>query len=1094
MSDSILLPLRTTCVPRGDVLQGGLADNHFAAQLDKVVRDAEHYPVYGDAEAFFAQTYPTSGLKTLLTKTFGRVTGAKGVAGENGVLRPTTSFGGGKTHGLTAVYHLACGARPTNIAEFIDPALLPDGPVQVAALVGDALDPTAGVETDGHRTYTLWGEMAAQIGDVAYDAMAANDAERTAPGTGTIKAALGGKPTIVIVDEIAKYLRAVSSSGSEDVRRMARAIPVFLGNLFEVASDPTNNVSVIITLASTTNAFGAETTEISDLSGDEKQRADTANAASVKAAEETGDVLTRAVQPSAVIRPADDNEIGEILKKRIFESVDESAAKAAGDAYRDLYESLGKTEQLAGGAEHAATYGELVTTTYPFHPELVRVLDKRLGNITQFQRARGALKLLAEVVAHIYDTNDDTAIINVGDIDFDNDPVLNHLTDGLGRAEYASVAEGDFAGKQSHAAAVDADIFPGKPSYATRVARTVFTHSLEMVVTAGAGRNDWIIGTLRPGEDTAIFEKALTESEKVFWHLSFDGGRWRFNIEPNVNAIIETEMRNVANTAVAAEVDTLIRNAFANDGGAKAIYFPSGPAEVHDEPALRVVVLDYNVVAVPQTGAEQPPPAIVEMLEKVGSVGSPRTYRNAVVFAVPDQEQVETLKNRARALIASTNLATDSARLAQFSDEVRKKVEAYNKEARFNARIAVARCYKHIYFPSSDKVTGYLRHRELPTQAQGDTKNATSAVLSLMEDEGKIRSSNSPFSASYLRSKTWHAASSATTRSIADYFWTDHTIQIVRNPNLIREAIVNGVKNENWVYYDAGTGKTYTSSAMAGFSPEMKPDAEVMTAAEAQSRGLLVRKPTQTDLRAVITSDDLTGAEIRSLLEVQCGGEPTKTDVLELLATAVQASDYKWFVVLDAEPAPGVRALSPSAIKDKGLDSLRILSREAADAQEIDVPTRTPSSKTFNASGPGGAAMQSLLDQVSDFTVPTVSAMTLKVTADEASGTSDIDLAAASLGMLQKQHITVRATIRAEFKGVNGGVQFQGTAERQDFQSAYNHVKKAIAGAVKVAGEVTLVFRFTPALDITDAQFGQIHTVIKNLGMKSTTMTAEVTK
>jgi predicted AAA+ superfamily ATPase len=1092
MNSQNLVPLRTACVPREDVLHGGLADNHFAAQLDKVVRDAKHYPVYGDPEAFFAQTYPTSGLKTLLTKVFGRVTSAKGIAGENGVLRPTTSFGGGKTHALTAVYHLARGARPSNITEFIDPSLLPDGPVQVAALVGDALDPTAGVQTDGHRTYTLWGEMAAQISDSAYESMEANDVQRTAPGTGTIRAAFAGRPTIVIIDEIAKYLRAVSSSGSEDVRRMARAIPVFLGNLFEVASDPTNNVSVIITLASTTNAFGAETTEISDLTGDEKEHADSANAVSIKAAEETGDVLTRAVQPSAVIRPADDNEIGEILKKRIFASVDETAAKAAGDAYRDLYETLGKTEQLAGGAEHPTTYGQLVAKTYPFHPELVRVLDKRLGNITQFQRARGALKLLAEVVAHIYHTNDDTAIINVGDIDFDNAPVLNHLTDGLGRAEYASVAEGDFAGKQSHAAAVDAEIFPGKPAYATRVARTVFTHSLEMVATAGAGRNDWIVGTLRPGEDTAIFEKALTESEKVFWHLSFDGGRWRFNIEPNVNAIIETEKRNVANTAVATMVDTLIRNAFANDGGAKAVHFPSGPAEIGDEPALRVVVLDYNVVAVTQKNAEMPPAAIIEMLDKAGSVGTPRTYRNAVVFAVPDEDQVEVLKDRARALIASNSLASDTARLAQFSDEVRKKVEVYNKEASLNARIAVTRCYKHIYFPSGDKATGYLRHRELPAQAQGDTKNATSAVLSLLEDEDKIRTS--PFTASYLKSKTWHTSDSATTRSIADYFWTDHNIQIVRNPNLIREAIVNGVKNDSWVYYDAGTGKTYTASTMAGFSPEIKPDAEVMTTPEAQSRGLLVRKPTQADLRAVLTDDDLTGAEVRSRLEAQCGGEPTKTDVLELLATAVQASDYKWFVVLDTTPAPGARALSPSAIKDKGLDRLHILTRDVADAQEIEVPTRTPNSKTFHASGPGGAAMQRLLDQISDFTVPTVSTMTLKVTADEASGTSDIDLAVASLGMLQKQIITVRATIRAEFKGVNGGVQFQGAADRQDFQSAYNHVKKGIAGASKVAGEVTLIFKFTPPLDVTDSQFNQIHTVVKNLGMKNTTMTAEVTK
>ena len=158
MSDQSLVPLRVACVPRDDVLQGGLADNHFAAQLDKVVRDAEHYPVYGDAEAFFAQTYPTSGLKTLLTKAFGRVTGAKGVAGENGVLRPTTSFGGGKTHGLTAVYHLAGGARPANIAEFIDPKLLPDGPVQVAALVGDALDPTA-------KAAAVTGKDAVQITD-----------------------------------------------------------------------------------------------------------------------------------------------------------------------------------------------------------------------------------------------------------------------------------------------------------------------------------------------------------------------------------------------------------------------------------------------------------------------------------------------------------------------------------------------------------------------------------------------------------------------------------------------------------------------------------------------------------------------------------------------------------------------------------------------------------------------------------------------------------------------------------------------------------------------------------------------------------------
>ncbi|MFJ3824167.1 ATP-binding protein [Streptomyces nodosus] len=1069
-----------------------MADNHFAAQLDKVVRDAEHYPVYGDAEAFFAQTYPTSGLKTLLTKTFGRLGGARGSAGENGVLRPTTSFGGGKTHGLTAVYHLAKGARPSNITEFLDPSLLPDCPVQAAALVGDALDPTAGIETNGRRTYTMWGEMAAQIGDDAFAAMEANDVQRTAPGTATIKAAFRGKPTVVIVDEIAKYLRAVASSGSEDIRRMAGAIPVFLGNLFEVASDPTNRVSVIITLAATTNAFGAETTEISELTGAEKERADAANASSIKAAQEVGDVLARAVQPSAVIKPADDNEIGEILKQRIFASVDADAARAAGEAYRDLYGQLARTEQLAGGAEHPASYGDLVTKTYPFHPELVRVLDKRLGNITEFQRARGALKLLAEVVAHIYATHDDTAIVNVGDIDYSHEPVLNHLTDGLGRAEYASVAKGDFASKASHAAVVDADVFPGKPAYATRVARTVFTHSLEMVSTAGAGRNDWLIGTLRPDEDATVFEKALTESEKVCWHLSYDGARWRFNIEPNVNAIIGTEKRNVANTAVAAEVDSLIQKAFANDGGVTAVHFPSGPAEIPDKDALRVVVLDHDVVTVDPGHAGRPPAPIVEMLDKVGSLGAPRRYRNSLVFALADAEQVPVLKDRARALIASNNLAADTHRLAQFSEGVRKKVEAYDKEARLQARIAVTRCFKHVYYPADERTTGYLRHRELPAQAQGNPKNATSAITTLLTDEGKIRTS--AFTASFLRTRTWPDKEATSTAAIAAYFWSDHKAPIVRT-SLIRDAIVNGVNHDNWVYYDSASGKAYTANDQPGMSIAFSADTEVMTMAEAQQRGLLVRRPVQSDLRSVLTGGRLTGADLRARLDTACGGEPSKTDVLDLLATAVQSSQYGWFVVTDSEPASGVRALSPSAIKDKGLDTLHILPRETADDFGVQIPTRTATSKTFLANGPGGAAMQTLLDAISDYAIRTISTLTVKVSADAASGTSDIDLAVASLGMLQKQTITVRSTIRAEYKGLTGGgIQFQGTAERADFQMAYGHAKKALTAATKVVGDVILTFRFGPALDVGDPQFAQIHDVIKKLGMKSTMMTAEVTK
>lgn len=1087
----LLAPLRTTCVPRADVLDGGLADNHFAAQLDKVVRDPEHYPVYGDADMFFAQTYPTTGLKTLIGKVFGRLGGTRGVFGENGVLRPTTSFGGGKTHGLTAVYHLATGARPANVADFVDPEILPDGAVQVAALVGDALDPTAGVETNGHRTFTLWGEMAAQVGADAYAAMAANDEARTAPGTGTIKAALAGRPTVVIVDEIAKYLRAVTSSGSADVRRMAGAVPVFLGNLFEVASDPANRVSVVITLASSANAFGVETNEVTELL-DESLRADSAAASALG---ETSDVLTRAVQPSAVITPADDSEIGEILKKRIFESVDEGAARAAGEAYQALYEELSGTEQLAGGPEHPATYGEQVARTYPFHPELIRVLDKRLGAITAFQRARGALKLLAEVVAGIYTKSEDTAIINVGDIDYAVEPVVNHLTVGLQRSEYGQVATSDFAGRSSHSVALDAEHFPGKAPYATRVARTVFTHSLELMTTSGAGRNDWLVGTLRPGEDVSFYQKALTEAEKVFWYLSFDGSRWRFTAEPNVNAIVEAEKRNVPQSVTTAQVDELIAKAFQNDAGTKVILFPTGPVDVPDSADnLRVIVMDYRQHAVEQKQADEAPTALREILDATGSSGSPRTYRNSVVFVVPDQDQVALLRDRARAVIAADALAGDSVRLAQFADEIRSKIMTFRDKARLDARIAVNKCYRHVYFPSGDRANGYLRHRELSAQAVGgDIKNTTKAVLELLDDDGKIR--NQPMTPQYLRTKTWADVASTTTKALIDVSWRDHAAQLVLNPSIVREAVALGIRDHGWVYLDNATGKTWHANAQGGLSIVFAADKEVMTHEEAQKRGLLVRKPTQQDLRSVLGTEPMTGAQLRTALEPLVGGEPSKGDVLEALSGIARATEYDWIVVLDVEPAPGARALTPSQITDRGLDGLHILARDAADAVGVEIPTRIVTGKTFTAEGMGGVAIQKILDQVADFTIQTVSRLTLKVAADDASGTQDLDLAVAMLGMLPQHSITVTSGIVAEFKDVVGGLRFNANnAARADYQSVHTYLKKALTGATKVAGTLTLELRFDPPVTTDDDAITKLQDVIKKVQLKHVAMTCEVTR
>src|SRR5271168_5535572 len=112
-----------TCVPRDEVLRGELREQQFAASLTKVLRGNAD-AVYGDPATFFANTYPTGGLKSLLREGLSRLTGA-GATGA-AVIRLETSFGGGKTHNLIALYHVSRGAVDTKTAvKFVSPELLP---------------------------------------------------------------------------------------------------------------------------------------------------------------------------------------------------------------------------------------------------------------------------------------------------------------------------------------------------------------------------------------------------------------------------------------------------------------------------------------------------------------------------------------------------------------------------------------------------------------------------------------------------------------------------------------------------------------------------------------------------------------------------------------------------------------------------------------------------------------------------------------------------------------------------------------------------------------------------------------------------------
>lgn len=1043
-----LSSITQTCTPRADVIGGGLADNHFAAQLDQVVRNPSGYPVYGDPDEFFAITYPTSGLRQLLTRAFGRISGAKAEGAEHGVIRSATSFGGGKTHSLMAVYHLAKGAQPPNVAEFVDPVLVPKK-CQIAAVVADTLDPENGLETNGIRTWTLWGEIAAQLGPAAYAHLRASDEGRTAPGKATWEAIVGNEPTIFVIDEIAHHLRQLTSSGNPDVRRMAQAIPPFLKSLFELAAG-NPRVVVIITLATQADAYGRETEELTELLNEAEGEFRSALA-------DTQSLLARTV---SVIKPAEDAEIVEILKRRLFASIDSSSASEIADAYRTFYEDLAtRGEAFSGGAEQPATYADLIARSYPFHPELVRVLDKRIGSISNFNRARGALKLLAEVVAGVWHDERDVEILNVADVDFRRSAVLSHLTVGIDRPDFEQVARVDFVGPESHAATIDSTRFAGHSPYATRACATVFCHSLELVQTAGATRSDFLLGSLQLGDDPTLVGEALADVERIAWHLFWDGSRWRFITEPNANKIIAEEKRNVPNSKVNAELEDLVRRTFPTDGAVRSILYPSGPAAIPDEPALRLAVLHHDDVTVLASDPSSPPAKLVEILDHAGMGGGIRTYRNSVAFLVGDEDAKDAMRDRVRAALAVSALIEEPARMAAFADEVKKKLRNAHGTVRLEARIAINRCFRHLYFPWSDKSTHYLRHIELPPTQQGEAeKPQTRVIVEALRGEGKIR--ETAIGTDYLRSKAWPKdAGEITTRALSDYFWRDHGAHLVLDPTLLRDAIREGVKNGSWIYFDIQAQRAWTAKDPLP-AVTISLESALYTLEEATARGILGRELQWQDIERVLTGDGISAIELRSQLEASLGREPSKSEIVSVIARAAEGGRQARVVVIEGPAEAGVTPLRPAQISDAPFDELTLITPSYATELGV-VVGDGERPRPVEAHGVAGVAFQQLMDGISD--VPGskgVSRLVVSASVEPGEGVRDVSLLGKAIGMLPKLDLSVDLELPLEFEGLRHGAEVRLTGPAAEYQRIEDAILGLASVASGVAGRLELSIRF----------------------------------
>src|SRR5581483_1761512 len=207
-----LKPWYDVVKPREDLREGKSQDaSEFAVHLDRV-RDGTGRSDYTKPEQFFAKTFLATNLLELAAQVERRLSGE--TAHTSPVFNLATNFGGGKTHALTLLYHLAKhGAeahRWVGVDQIRAKAAINSIPAaRCAVFVGTEFDSFAGRGGDGEpRRTTPWGEIAWQLGgEAAFQLVKEHDEKHVAPGGDVIRKLLPQRePCLILMDELMNYM------------------------------------------------------------------------------------------------------------------------------------------------------------------------------------------------------------------------------------------------------------------------------------------------------------------------------------------------------------------------------------------------------------------------------------------------------------------------------------------------------------------------------------------------------------------------------------------------------------------------------------------------------------------------------------------------------------------------------------------------------------------------------------------------------------------------------------------------------------------------------------------------------------------------
>ena len=784
----------------------------FAVHLDHV-RDGRAPEYYQDPEKFFDRTFLTNNLSDFSAEVVRRLSGEK--TQTSAVFNMATQFGGGKTHALTLLYHLATRGSEIDhlpgVPTILEKANISSIPkAATAVFVGTEFDTITGRggEDGTPLRRTPWGEIAYQLGGKeSFEKVKKHDADLTAPGGDVIRSMLPkGTPCLILMDELMNYVnrfRKVDKSNQ---------LYSFLHNLSEVARAEDSVVFVV-------SIPGSELEMTSEDHADYDR---------------FKKLLNRLGKPVIMSTPSESTEI---IRRRLFEW-----DGIPDDGRKTIKEYAGwvmdHRDQMPGdfSIDNAS---EAFRATYPFHPSVISVFERKWRSLPKFQQTRGILRLLALWISINFkkgnEGNYKDPLIDLGSAPLDNTMFRTAMFEQLGEDRLEAAVTTDIAGKKdSRAVCLDAESKDaiGKARLHQKISSAIFFESNGGQSTSD-GRKFATLPEIRfavgaPGLDIGNVETvidALAPPNGACFYLDALHNKYWYGVKPNLVKMHADRMATLSSTQQKMIEETYlaeIQKEFQKKAEIRPNFFPNKTNDVGNNPELSLVVFSPNKSRNDKRSCE----FLQSLFRECGN--SSRTFKSALIVVMAENHTL--LEEKAKNILAWEDIIDDSTIGLDETQKIQAKTNRTNAER--DLKEAVWRTYKFILLLGKNNDI-----QEINLSAS-NSSSAASIVTLILE---RLRRDDilTPAVKPGRIVKNWPPTMARwNTKSVRDAFYSSPLFPRVMSDDVIRQTIARGVSEGLFGYASEQVpGKFepfYFEESMSPSDVEFSDDVYIVTNDEAK--------------------------------------------------------------------------------------------------------------------------------------------------------------------------------------------------------------------------------------------------------------------